>query len=120
MSRVIGNRAEDRAARFLETRGYTIIERNFRCARGEIDIIAEHEGVLCFVEVRMRQTGRYGLPEESISHLKKRKIAITARHFLAQRHIEDKACRFDVVTIVGEGEPVLQANAYEQYVYKDQ
>ena len=119
MSRSVGNKAEDAAVRFLVSQGYKILDRNYTCRMGEIDIIAERGDMLCFVEVRMRSNGRYGLPQETIGREKKRKVALTARQYLIERKIEERVCRFDVVTIVGNNEPVLQTNAYEDDTYKN-
>ena len=111
-TRSVGDLAERRAAQFLESLGYTLLHRNYRCRLGEIDIIAEESGVLCFVEVRSRASARYGEPLETISATKRRRIALTANHFLATRSVHERACRFDVVTITGEGEPRLLRDAF--------
>lgn len=117
MSRSVGIEAEQKAVRFLESQGYRIVERNYSCRLGEIDIIAEEVDVLCFVEVRSRKRSRYGYPQESITYEKKRRISLTARHFLLARKIEGRSCRFDVVSILGDEAPVLQRNAFESNYY---
>src|SRR5438093_6481577 len=98
MSRSVGDEAERRAAQFLQTQGYTILHRNYAGRAGEIDLIAEEQGVLCFIEVRARAHSRYGYPEETITAQKKRRITITARQYLAAHRMEDRECRFDVIT----------------------
>ena len=84
--------------RFLESRGYRVLERNFLCRRGEVDIVAEEGDVLCFIEVRSRSSSRFGGALETINLAKQRRIVIAARHYIARTHADDRPCRFDVVT----------------------
>ena len=108
-----GAQAERAAAQFLEEQfSYRILERNFRSRFGEVDLIAEEGDVLCFVEVRSRSTSRYGEALETIDHTKRRRIALTARHFLVTQGHENKPCRFDVVTVQEGGEPQLLRDAF--------
>ena len=111
-----GVRAESLAAAFLQRQGYQILQQNFRIRRGEIDLIALEDATLCFVEVRYRQSGTFGHPSETISRLKQSRIARTASYFLARVWKGPGcACRFDVVTMVGDAKPelVLLRNAFE-------
>ncbi|HET6613358.1 MAG TPA: YraN family protein [Kofleriaceae bacterium] len=110
-TREAGARGEDRAARALTERGYRIVERNFRCRAGEIDIIARDGEVLVFVEVRSRSGGRYGTALETISRAKQRQVAKVAGAYLAARRLAPAACRFDVVGITGD-ELVIVADAF--------
>ena len=112
-SRSVGNLAEERAAQFLQRQGYRVLERNFTCRVGEVDIVAEDGDVLCFVEVRSRATSRYGDAAESITALKRHRIALAARFYLMRRRIDERACRFDVVTIDGNAEPKLLRDAFD-------
>ena len=108
-----GTTAERLAAQHLEDHfGYKIITRNYRCRLGEVDIIAEEAGILCFIEVRSRTTSRYGEAIETINAAKRRRIALTAHHFLVTQGYEGKACRFDVVTMQDRGEPQLLKDAF--------
>ena len=66
--RQIGTEEEALAAEFLEGRGYRIVERNFRCRLGEIDLIARDGSVLVFIEVKYRKTGAYGDPAEAVDY----------------------------------------------------
>lgn len=97
---VKGSRAEQTAATFLEKQGYRILERNYRCRRGEIDIVAEEGEVLCFVEVRSTESRAFGDPLETIGDAKQARIIRAARHYLATRRVDDRQVRFDVVGIV--------------------
>ena len=112
-TRSVGTAAERTAAQFLEQKfGYKIIARNYSSRFGEVDLIAEEAGVLCFIEVRMRTTSRYGEALETVSVEKRRRIARTARQFLVLHGMEDRACRFDMVTIQNRGEPELLRDAF--------
>jgi len=79
--RETGIRGEKLARDFLKERGYRIIETNYRCPEGEIDIIAEHEDFLVLVEVRTRKSLEFGSPEESITPAKKKRLRATAYHY---------------------------------------
>lgn len=99
-----GDWGEQLAAQHLVAQGYRIVERNYRCRRGEIDIIAEDGGVLCFVEVRSVASRAFGDPLETIKPAKQRRILLAARHYITTRRIRDKAIRFDVVGVVHQPE----------------
>jgi putative endonuclease len=98
---VLGEEGERVAARFLEARGYRILERNYRTRRGEIDLIAEDGRVLVFVEVKVRLDDRFGGPAAAITRAKQARIARLAQQYLAWRRVGDRPCRFDVVLIWG-------------------
>lgn len=97
-----GRRGEDRAVAFLRASGYRILERNFRCKLGELDIIARDGDALVFVEVRTRSHGRQGSALEAVSAAKQRQVVRVASYYLASRRMESAPCRFDVVGITGE------------------
>ena len=98
----LGEEGERAAARFLESRGYRILERNYRTRRGEIDLIAEDGRVLVFVEVKVRLDDRFGGPAAAITRAKQARIARLAQQYLAWRRLSDRPCRFDVVLIWGD------------------
>lgn len=95
-----GDAGEAAAARHLEAAGYRIVERQFRSPRGEVDLIAEKDGLLVFVEVRTRGTSAFGSPAETVSASKQRKVIAAARDYLARRQGPARDVRFDVVSIV--------------------
>lgn len=95
-----GEPAENLAVAFLERAGLRILERNYRCKMGEIDLIARNGETTIFVEVRARTSEAFGGPAESITAAKRTRLIRAARHYLA-RHQLDQACRFDVVLIRG-------------------
>lgn len=101
--RKTGTRYEQLAAQHLEEQGYQILERNYRCRQGEIDLVARDGKYLVFVEVKYRADGRAGYGMESVDPRKQRRIIRTAQWYLYEKHIwEDQACRFDVVSFLGE------------------
>lgn len=90
-----GNAAEDTACRYLKQKGLTLVERNFRCAYGEIDLIMQDGKTLVFIEVRLRSSANFGGAAASINHAKQQKLRRTAALYL-QIHGEP-ACRFDAI-----------------------
>lgn len=83
--------------------GYEILEQNFRCKIGEIDIIAKQENILSFVEVKYRSTTRYGYAGEAVNYRKQNKIYKCAQVYKIIKRIPDNIqCRFDVVVIQGQ------------------
>ena len=91
-----------RRSSFSRSRGYRIIEKNYRNKSGEIDIVAEQDQVLVFVEVKSRTDAEYGEPLEAVTPHKQRKIGQVAKGFMIQHRIENRDCRFDVVGIKGD------------------
>lgn len=97
-----GRFGEERAVEYLRARGYSVIERNFRCRVGEIDIVARDGDTLVFVEVRTRTDGRRGTALEAVTPAKQRRVAQVAEVYLTMRRLHAAVCRFDVVGITGE------------------
>ncbi len=83
----------------MEKRGYRIIETNFRCREGEIDIVAEKMGQLVFVEVRTKRSKEFGTPEESITPAKREKLIQVATTYLQTYHALSQPWRIDVVAV---------------------
>ncbi len=92
---------EEEAARFLEKKGYEILERNYRFKRGEIDIIAKKGGEIVFVEVKTKLKGEFGEPEDRVNLTKQRQIGRVAMGYLQSKKIYDVDCRFDVISVTG-------------------
>lgn len=107
-TRDVGASGESIAERFLVARGYRIVERNFRCKVGELDLVARDRGVLCFVEVRSRHDGDHGHPAETVSWGKQRKVIRAAHAYLAQRRPRFEQARFDVVAITGDAVELIR------------
>ena len=92
-------RGEDLAARWLKLKGYLVEARNWRCALGEIDIVARDGETLVFVEVKTRGTGAAGSPEEAVNARKQRRLVRLAQAYLAHHRLTEVPCRFDVVAV---------------------
>jgi putative endonuclease len=90
---------EKLACQFLVKKGYDIIETNYRCAEGEIDIIARQEDTLVFVEVRTKRSKEFGLPEESITAVKKERLRALAERYGQEHENLPGLWRIDVVAI---------------------
>lgn len=104
--RKIGGRYEQLAVQYLEGKGYKILERNYRCMFGEIDIVAKDgggkEATLVFLEVKYRSSLRFGSPFEAVDIKKQRTIIQTAKYYMKERKIDtDIKIRYDVVGILG-------------------
>lgn len=95
----LGRIAEDHAARYLQSRGYRIRERNFRTRGGEVDIIAEQGGTLAFVEVRARSSPDFMSPMESVTPTKQRRVARAASLYISTRERRERLMRFDVIEV---------------------
>ena len=110
--RALGKAYEEKAAAFLESRGYEILERNFSSPGGEIDLIARDGQYLVFVEVKYRATDRFGAPSQAVDARKQERIRKAAVHYMCSRGIApDVPCRFDVVSILG-GQVEIIENAF--------
>lgn len=111
--RSLGDNYERIAATYLKAEGYDIIEHNFRCKIGEIDIIARKDNYIRFIEVKYRSDKRIGMPEEAVNYKKQRLISKTASYYLMKKGYEvDTPCCFDVVAIL-DNEIKLYENAFE-------
>ncbi len=95
-----GHYGEALAERYLIEAGYQIVAKNWRCAAGELDLIARQGDTLVFVEVRTRRGAQLGSPEESITPAKQAKLTELAYTFLAENALEDDNWRIDVIAIV--------------------
>lgn len=96
----LGKKGEDFAAGILEEEGYRILERNFRCPIGEIDLIAEKDGELTFIEVKTRRTMKFGIPAEAVTREKQRRIRAAAEWYLKNCSAAYIKVQFQVVEIL--------------------
>lgn len=99
----LGAFGEAMACSYLENKGYKIIERNFSCRAGEIDIIGIDGNTIAFIEVKSRTGISYGNPSEAVSHAKQGKIVKTALFFMSKHSLFDYMCRFDVIEVLTDG-----------------
>jgi len=103
-----GKEGEKKASRYLKKNGYEIIEKNFRCRGGEIDIIARQGNTLIFCEVKARRNKLYGTALEAVTPSKREKIKTTAKIYMQKNNLKNIDCRFDVVTIdVEDGKELI-------------
>lgn len=99
-SRNVGKGKELLAVEYLISQGVNIIQRNFFCRQGEIDLIGIDNDFLIFVEVRYRRNSSFGSPEETVNRKKQYRIIRSARHFLSHNtQLQHLPCRFDVIAI---------------------
>lgn len=99
-NKVFGAFGESLATDYLSQQGYRVIERNFSCRAGEIDIIAIHGDTVVFIEVKTRSSERFGMPSEAVSTTKQRRIVKTALFYLQKNRLLDNMSRFDVIEII--------------------
>lgn len=125
-TKTTGDLGEDLAARFLEAKGYRILERNYRFNREEVDLVCfepyadyTQGGELVFVEVKARRGLGFGRPEEAVTPAKQQAIKRVAEAYLHETKLEGALVRFDVVAIVlGHGEPAIEhfENAFGMFI----
>ncbi len=117
MTKIItGKKGERLAADFLTGNGYQILETNFRCPLGEIDIIAREHQEIVFVEVKTRKSHALGYPEQAVGIQKQKKLSQLALWYLQAKKMSDKKARFDVVAVtlaVQANEINLIKNAFD-------
>ncbi|MDF2511524.1 MAG: hypothetical protein K0S04_1390 [Herbinix sp.] len=112
-TRKVGTNFEQKAADFLTEHGYRLLERNFRCKLGEIDLIAKDGAYLCFIEVKYRSSATKGFPAEAINYHKIRRITRTAQFYMLSHKISsDTPCRFDAVVILDKDISLIK-NAFD-------
>ena len=97
----IGKRGEDEAFRLLKSEGYQILERNYRFKRSEIDLIAEKDGILVFIEVKVRSNNSFGFPESFVSDNQINHILAAAEEYQYQKNWNGNI-RFDIISIEGK------------------
>lgn len=97
--RKLGAWGEEQAAKHLQAQGYEILERNWRCRRGEIDLIAQAGEVLVFVEVKTRRGRDFGTPEEAITPSKSKRLLELGQRYLLQHDLEEQEWRIDLVAV---------------------
>lgn len=113
---LLGKEGERIAERYLIKKGYKLVERNYRCPSGELDLIVLDRRVVVFVEVKTRTGHAFGTPFEAVEFRKQQKMTQVAQYFLAQKGLHQRDARFDVVGISWLGrEPMVEhiENAFE-------
>lgn len=113
---VLGREGERIAEQFLREKGFKLVERNYRCAAGELDLIVLDKRVVVFVEVKTRTGLGFGSPLEAVAYHKQQKMIHAAQYFLSEKGLHQRDARFDVVGVSWSGrEPVVEhiENAFE-------
>lgn len=103
----LGGRSEQLVVQHLERLGYEVHDRNVRCKHGELDIVAEKDDVLCFVEVRSASTGVHGDPAVTVARTKQRKVVLSAMEWLTRHRQWERMIRFDVASVIGRGKDAV-------------
>lgn len=103
MKQTLGRQGEELAVEYLQQQGHLILERNYRCPAGEIDIVCEEGRELVFVEVKTRRSVAFGSPEEAVTRKKRETIRKVALYWLREQKIYRRDMRFDVVSILLAG-----------------
>lgn len=93
----IGDQYETLALAHLENAGYALLHQNYRCKRGEIDLIMHKDSEIIFVEVKYRKSAHFGNAAEMVTASKQQKLSVTAQHFLTKYNYHNVPCRFDVI-----------------------
>ena len=96
----LGKKGEELAFRFLKKKGYRMIEQNYVCKMGEMDLIAMEKDTLVFIEVKTRTSTTFGPPQLAVNSSKQRQLSKVALNFLKEKNLEDVRARFDVVAIL--------------------
>lgn len=95
----IGKKGEELAVQYLIDNGYKIIERNYECNQGEIDIISKYKNEIVFIEVKSRTNEIYGKPKDAVNIKKKQHIYNSAEYYIYSKHLENNPVRIDVIEI---------------------
>jgi len=103
----LGDFGERLAAHHLEAKGYRIVARNWRCARGEIDLVAQAGAELVFVEVKTRRGQAFGAPEQGVTPRKAQRLLELGQRYLLAHDLEDVAWRVDLVAVELDGQGKL-------------
>lgn len=112
----LGLKGEIAARRFLRKKGWRVLETNFQCRFGELDLIAEDHGCLVFCEVKTRSEGMVAAPQESVTYSKQQKMLKTAQYWLSQRDAADQPMRFDVLAVTKGADGRLSVEHLENVI----
>jgi putative endonuclease len=99
-----GDRFEDLACAYLRRKGYKILDRNVYLMRKELDVVAELDGTVVFVEVKGRRSKRFGAPVEAMGRTKTRRVVAAAEAYVKQKGLTGRRCRFDFIAVTFESD----------------
>ena len=106
--RALGASGEQLAAAWYEARGYEVVDRNWRCREGELDLVVRRRGELVFCEVKTRSSAAFGVPAEAVTRTKQQRLRVLAARYLAQTARRGQV-RFDVAAVLGGRVEVIEA-----------
>ena len=98
-----GKRAEKMACKFLQQQGLALLQQNYQCRTGELDLVMRDNTTLVFVEVRFRKSSLFGTAAETVDRKKQLRLIRTAQHYLAVHGSQTASCRFDIVGVKPNG-----------------
>ena len=98
-NRILGNLGEKVAKQYLEKKNYRIIQMNFLCKQGEIDIIAKDRDEYVFIEVKTRGNYKFGFPRDAVNEKKEKHIKSATKYFIYKNCLQNKSIRFDVIEV---------------------
>jgi putative endonuclease len=111
-----GQWGEERAAEYLQARGYSILARNIKAPHGEIDLVALKEDVLTFVEVKTRRSHAFAYPEESVTRRKQAYLLSAAQAYIEQHPDSPESWQFDVIAVEGQPGGEVQIEHFENVI----
>jgi putative endonuclease len=111
--RRLGIAGEDAVAAWYETAGYRVIDRNWRCRDGELDVVVTRGDTLVFCEVKTRASTRFGVPVEAVTATKQRRLRMLAARWLAEHNVRRRTLRFDVASVMRGADGQLTVEVLE-------
>jgi putative endonuclease len=109
-----GQRAEIAACQYLQSQGLRLVEKNYSCKQGEIDLIMKDDEALIFIEVRYRKSADFGSSLDTITASKQRRIIRSAQHYLQQHHLDDQIdCRLDAIGLDASDQIIWIKDAFQ-------
>jgi len=106
--RALGSRGEDLAAAWYEANGYTVVDRNWRCRQGEIDLVVRRARTIVFCEVKTRSSMAFGAPVEAITRTKQARLRVLAARWLEDSPVAAGEIRFDIASVLGDELEILE------------
>ena len=113
-NQIIGKKGEDIATNYLKKCGYKILERNFECRQGEIDIIALDKNEIVFIEVKTRTNFKYGMPSEAVTKIKQKHLLKATEYYVYINNLQNDFIRLDVLEIILENNNQFTINHIKQ------
>ena len=114
-NQLIGQNGEYIAVNYLKSLGYEIIERNFSCRQGEIDIIARYKNEIVFIEVKARTNSLYGMPADAVNEKKQNHLTKAIKYYIYRNHLENEFIRIDVIEVYLSGDN-FKINHIKQFI----